>query len=127
MEGFNNIFINIGHILQQKLPNSTKSIPDYLGFKVPSNFIFNFVDDGDIIEACAKLKPKTSHGLDSLSNKIIKLLFPKIPHVISKLVNPSFTQCIVPNQLKSARVITIFKDGDNNYRPISNFCFCYIH
>ena len=51
------------------------------------------------------------------------LLFPKIPQLISKLVNLSLTKGIVPNQLKSVRVITIYKDGDNssfnNYRPIS--------
>ena len=122
-EGFNNFFINIGQKLQKNLPVSNKSITDYLGHKVPSTFIFNFIDDRDIIEACAKLKPKTSQGLDILSNKIIKQLFPKIPQVISKLINLSFNQGLVPNQLKSARVITIYKDGDkanfNNYRPIS--------
>ena len=116
-------FINIGQKLQQKLPKSNKSKTDYLGIKVPSNFVFNFIDDLDIIEACNKLKPKTSQWLDILSNKIIKILFPKIPQVISKLINLSFTQGIVPNQLKSARVITIYKDGDkssfNKYRPIS--------
>ena len=119
-EGFNNFFINIGQKLQQKLPKPSKSISDYLGPKVYFNFVFNLVDQFDIIEACNKLKPKTSQGLDVLNNKIIKLLFPKIPQVICKLINLSLTQGIVPNQLKSARVITIFKDGDkssfNNYR-----------
>ena len=59
-EGFNNFFINIGQKLQQKLPSLTKSISDYLGNKVPSNFVFNVIDDKDIIVACNKLKPKTS-------------------------------------------------------------------
>ena len=94
-----------------------------MGLKVPSTFIFNFIDEGDIIEACNKLKPKTSQGLDILSNKIIKQLFPLIPQVISKLINLSFNKGFVPLQLKNARVITIFKEGDkssfNNYRPIS--------
>ena len=122
-EGFNNFFINIGQKLQQKLPIPTKSISDYLGNKIPSTFIFNFIDNRDILEACSKLKPKTSQGLDILSNKIIKQLFPKIPQVISKLVNLSFNNGLVPKQLKNARVITIYKDGGkssfNNYRPIS--------
>ena len=87
------------------------------------NFLFNLINDWDILEACSKLKPKTSQGLDILSNKLIKQLFPKIPQVISKLVNLSFTNGLVTKQLKNARVITIFKDGDkssfNNYRPIS--------
>ena len=98
-EGFNNFFINTGQKLQQKLPVSNKSITDYLGNKVPSSFIFHFVDDGDIIEACSKLKPKSSQGLDILSNKIIKQLFPLIPQVISKLINLSFNKGFVPLQL----------------------------
>ena len=67
--GFNDFFINIGQKLQQKWPKPTKSLKDFLGFKVPSNFVFNFIDDLDIIEACAKLKPKTSQGIDVLSKK----------------------------------------------------------
>ena len=60
--GFNNFFINIGQKLQQKLPASTKSISGYLGVKVPSNFIFNFVDNGDIIEFALNLNPKLVKG-----------------------------------------------------------------
>ena len=71
-EGFNNFFINIGQKLQQNLPVPVKSITDYLGNKVSSTFIFNLIDDKDIIEECSKLKPKTSQGLDILSNQIIK-------------------------------------------------------
>ena len=122
-EGFNNFFINIGQKLQKNLPVSNRSITDYMGLKVPSTFIFNFIDERDVIEACNKLKPKTSQGLDVLSNKIIKQLFPLIPQVISKLINLSFNKGFVPLQLKNARVITIFKEGEkssfNNYRPIS--------
>ena len=93
-----------------------------MGIKEPSKFGFNFIDDSDICEACFKLKPKTSQGLDILSNKIIKILFPKICQVISKLVNLSFNQGVVPSQIKHASVITIYKDGDkssfDNYRPL---------
>ena len=52
--------------------------------------------------------------MDILSNKIIKILFPKIPQVISKLVTLYITQGLVPSQLKSDKVITIFKDGDKS-------------
>ena len=99
-EGFNSFFINIGQKLQQKLPNSSKLVTDYLGIKEPSNFGFIFIDDRDIMEACSKIKPKTSQCLDVLSNKIIKIFLPKIPRVISRLVNLSFTNGYVPNQLK---------------------------
>ena len=75
------------------------------------------------MEICKKLKPKASQGLDILSNKIIKVLFPLILPIIVKLVNMSLHNGVVPKQLKNARVITIFKEGSkssfDNYRPIS--------
>ena len=122
-EGFNDFFINIGEKLQHKLPNSINSIKDFLGIPVPYKFSFVPLNEAELILECSKLKPKTSQGLDILSNKIIKQLFPKIPNVITKLVNQSFKNGVVTTHLKNARVVTIYKDGSkssfNNYRPIS--------
>ena len=81
-EGLNNFFINIGEQLQCNIPDTTSSIRDYLGTPSPFSFHFNLVDDYDLLSECSKMKPKTSQGLDILSNKLIKLLFPKILPVI---------------------------------------------
>ena len=94
--GFNDFFINIGQKLQDKIPKTNKTIHDFLGNKVPFSFEFIFVDKFDVIAACSKLKPKSSQGLDILSNKIIKILFPKIPILVSKLINLTFIHGIVP-------------------------------
>ena len=99
-EGFNDFFINIGDKLQSKLPRSPKNVKDYLGTPCPFNFVFNLINDSDILLACSRLKPKTSQGLDILSNKLIKMLFPKILPVIKKLINLSLKSGIVPSQLK---------------------------
>ena len=74
-EGFNDFFVNIGEKLQNKLPFPKNSIHDYLGTPSPFNFTFNLINDKDILLECSKLKPKTSQGLDTLSNKLIKLRF----------------------------------------------------
>ena len=117
------LFTNIGQKLQSKFPQTQKNVHDYLGTRVPFNFNFVSIDISTLLDWTKKLKPKASQGLDILSNKIIKQLFPLIPEVFVKLINMSLTMGIVPSQLKTARVITIFKDGDknsfNNYRPIS--------
>ena len=122
-EGFNDFFINIGQNLQTKLPTIQRSVKDYLGTRVLFNFKFALIHHTTLNDWIKKLKPKASQGLDILSNRVIKQLFPLIPDVINKLVNMSLTTSIVPRELRTARVITIFKEGDKNsftnYRPIS--------
>jgi len=48
---------------------------------------------------------------------------PYIADTLHKLVNVSFNEGVLPDKLKIARVIPIFKDGEEdiflNYRPIS--------
>ena len=90
---------------------------------VPYNFTFFQVSASDLLVLYHKIKPKASQGLDVLSNKIIIILFPSILHILTKLINMSLFNSIVPTHLKTARVITIYKDGTkhsfNNYHPIS--------
>ena len=81
-EGFNNFVTTIGSNLKQKLPKTTKSVKYYIGVPCPFNFNFILTDEYDILKACDKLKAKTSQGFDTISNKLIKILFPKITLII---------------------------------------------
>ena len=69
------------------------------------------------------MKNKTSCGPDGISSKLLKLIMPQILTPLCHLFNLSFQTGYIPIQLKTAKVIPIFKSGDknsyNNYRPIS--------
>ena len=95
----------------------------FLGTPNPHTFNFRKISEKELLTFCSKLKPKMSNGLDCLSNKLIKLTFPVIAPVITKLINMSLVTGTVLTQLKTSRVIPIYKDGSksafNNYRPIS--------
>ena len=56
--------------------------------------------------------------MDLIKDSIDKIIFP-----ITSIINLSITSGIVPNQLKIARVIPLFKSGEQdiftNYRPVS--------
>ena len=62
-------------------------------------------------------------GPNSLPAKILKGLKSKISEPLCTLINLSFNTGVFPNSLKVAKVITVFKKGNqqecNDYRPIS--------
>ena len=83
------------------------------------------VTPADILNATRKLKSKYSSGHDEISSKLLKDTIHNIHIPITHIVtcNLSFSTGIVPNHMKIATVIPIFKASDprsiHNYRPIS--------
>ena len=71
------------------------------------------------------MKPKTSAGVDCVSNKLLKQIAPIIVGPLHYLINLSLQTGFVPQQLKVSKVIPLYKinSGDkhnfSNYRPIS--------
>jgi len=66
---------------------------------------------------------RVSFGHDEISTKLLKQTINNIIDKIIHIVNRSFSTGIVPDQMKIAKVIPIFKSSDpssiKNYRPIS--------
>ena len=69
------------------------------------------------------IQPKKSSGHDLLSTHILKLTRNALKYPLTILLNKSLESGIVPETLKTAKVIPIFKSKDpdlfTNYRPIS--------
>ena len=69
------------------------------------------------------LNPTKSVGPFSFPIKILKTLRVLLSEPLAYLYNRSFLTGVVPEKLKVARVIPVFKKGSkavmNNYRPIS--------
>ena len=64
-----------------------------------------------------------SAGLDRIAISIIKQSIQIIAEPLAHIINLSITSGIVPDQMKIARVVPLFKAGDRllftNYRPVS--------
>ncbi len=69
------------------------------------------------------LKPKISKGFDDISIKTVKETINNIAVPLAHIFNSSLSSGVVPQKLKIAKIIPIFKSGEknqfNNYRPIS--------
>ena len=120
--GFNTYFANIGYNLESKMKknNSNTAYDDFLSNPSLSSFTIQPITEETIINIIDKLKSKNSQSHDGLSSKHLKLIKHETSKAITLIVNKSG---IFPDKLKCAKVIPIYKQGDNtildNYRPIS--------
>ena len=122
-EGFNEFFVNIGPKLAKSIPNSSRPFSDYLSNPVKENFVFSNMRPDIILEALKKLKNKKSSGHDKISSNLLKFIIPSIMGPICHLFDLSFKTGFIPMQLKTAKIVPIYKSGQTdiftNYRPIS--------
>ena len=121
--GFNTFFAGIGPKLASEIGMSDVSFERFLTKDNPNLFEFSRISEIDILNICKQLKPKMSSGADFISTKLLKQIAPLIITPLHYLINLSLETGFVPTQLKIAKIVPVFKEGDrhdfNNYRPIS--------
>lgn len=120
----NRHFASIGNRLASDLPSSDKSFRDYLPLNVPScSFVFDTVLSSEIELEIMLTPTNKSHGLYSCPTRLLKCSCHIISAPLATLINNSVQRGIFPSKPKHAKIIPIFKDGDEgepgNYRPIS--------
>ena len=121
--GFNNFFSQVGPKLASEIGISDISFENFLSDENPVNFEFSRISEIDILKISRQLKPKLSSGIDFISNKLLIQIAPIIIVPLHYLINMSLESGYIPGELKVAKIVPVFKDGDchnyTNYRPIS--------
>ena len=117
----NEYFINVGHDIT-KLLNPSTSHKHYMRNVTTVPFSFRQITDNETKKIIYSMENKVTEGLDSMSNKLIKLIAPSIIRPLTRIINLSLTEGIFPDNMKIAKTIPLFKSGSefspNNYRPI---------
>ena len=89
----------------------------------PNSMVLNLVSDNEVINIVNSFKSGSAAGYDNISMNIIKQSIHLIVEPITHIINLSITNGAVPDKMKLARVIPVFKCNDqtqlSNYRPIS--------
>ena len=84
--------------------------------------LYTLTDPVNIIDTAKILKRKTSSRFDEISTKLISEIIEDIAYPLTYIINLSFSKGIVPENMKIAKFIPIYKFGEisklNNYRPI---------
>ena len=121
----NTFFANIGHTTSESVPTPHKSFSHYHKPDSPcqKTLYMEPVHRLELINRCNCLKAKTSMGHDNISTQLLKEYIWNTADPLTHIFNFSFDSGIVPDKMKLAKVIPIFKSGNknlfNNYRPIS--------
>ena len=122
-EAFNHFFSNIGLQTSLNVPKSNKHFSSYMPPPIQNSIYIEPVSPSDVLSIAKKLKPKSSYGHDHISTKLLKESIEIIVDPITHIINRSFETGIVPDNMKTAKVIPIHKASDKsllkNYRPIS--------
>ena len=123
-DSFNTFFTNIGQNLADSIDNEDpNSFKKFLGNPVLQSFNLCETSAPEIKYLMGKINPKKSTGSDDLPGIFTNISAPFVAETLSKLFNLSICKGEYPDVLKIAKVIPIYKKGENtdinNYRPIS--------
>ena len=81
------------------------------------------VTESELISLINKLNSNKAAGPDSIGPKLLKVVAPAVVTPLLYIFNLSFSTGVFPDRFKLAKVIPVFKKGDQsilqNYRPIS--------
>ena len=120
---FCKFFTNIGPEYASAIPTAQKPYDQHLKNRIPNSIFFAPTDPYEILNIITTLKNKKSCGHDNISTSFLKDIGKQVCNPISILVNKSLELGLVPDIMKCAKVIPIYKakqtDQFSNYRPIS--------
>ena len=81
------------------------------------------MDEKLVLALITNLPNKTSSGIDTISNKLLKQIKHNIVQPLTLIINQSLTSGIYPDKFKISKVTPLHKKDDrtaiSNYRPIS--------
>ena len=121
---FNTFYINIGPNLASKIPNpnSNTNPTSYIKKEYVNSLYLKPVEDNEIRNIIRDLR-NTSPGHDGITAYLIKNVTDDIVTQLSFIFNLSIECGVFPDEMKLAKVIPLYKNGDkmiiSNYRPVS--------
>ena len=120
---FNNFFVNVSQKINQDIPRTRKSPPDYMPTANNKSFFVSPVTPEETEIIISSLKNGKSSSPCSIPTKLLKILSSDIAIPLSAIVNESFAEGVFSDKLKVAKVIALHKkesiDNPSNYWPIS--------
>ena len=122
-EKLNEYFCNVGKDLASKLPAATNTVSDYMRSPFQKTIFVEPVTSDELCALINNLNVNKSCGDDGFSPRLVKDCKHVLIEPLVYIYNLSLSNGVVPQTLKIAKVIPLFKKGDvsemSNYRPIS--------
>ena len=116
-------FTNVGPNLAKNIPATSQTRRSFRKEHFVSSFFFATVSQLEVSNLISDLRTGTAAGFDNVPVDIVKKSADIISQPLTHIINLSIQTGSVPDQMKIARVIPIFKSGDealfSNYCPVS--------
>ena len=113
-------FVDVGPKLASNITHSGKDYFEYLLNPTQKSLFMKPIVADEVVEIIGKLNQSKSPGHDGIGNLIVKKVSSVISKPLSNIFNLSLSTGMVPEQLKLAKVIPIYKKEDpeifSNYR-----------
>ena len=108
-----NLLSNCQTVLIKLVNNLLKGVKPY-------NYTFNVVSENKVLKYLNNLSAKKATGLDGIPARFVRDSTSTIICPLSNVINLSLIQGTVPDDMKSARIVPLFKKSDKtevrNYR-----------
>ena len=122
-DAFNKYFVNIGETVTDNAISPLNDFTIYLRNRPNCNLQFESITIETTLQIINSLKPKSSTGIDHISNKLIKSIKEIIAEPLTAIINQTLNTGIFPDSLKISKVMPLFKKVNpehfSNYRRIS--------
>ena len=118
---FNNFFVGVGPNLANNIPavENAASIYDNMGQRPLKSMFLDPVDDVKVLNTVKSCKPKHSYDCDDISMYVITKVIHQIVKPLVYIFNLSFSTGIFPNDMKTAKVIPLYKNGKVRFFQLS--------
>ncbi len=121
---FNSFFVNVGPSLASDMeqPINTDEVSNLTEINVNSMFL-TAIHENEVMRVVRAFKSKRSTDNNGLDIALIKDTIEGVVKPLTYIFNLSLTTGIFPNEMKTAKVIPLYKSGEkdlvSNYRPVS--------
>ena len=116
-------FTNIGPNLESSIPPSSRSCRSFLSGTYMNSIFLRPTTEQEILEICSSFRSGAASGYDQITMNVVKETVDVEIQPLTYIIDLSLSSGVVPDQMKIARVIPLFKSGDlslfTNYRPVS--------
>jgi hypothetical protein len=123
--GFNKFFTSIGPDLAKQIDvNVEKSnIVETMKKHITNSMFLASIEEHEVIDILNNFKNKKSTDHNGISMDILKKTFSAVVKPFTYICNLSFKSGIFPDEMKTAKVVPIYKSEEKeyftNYRPVS--------
>ena len=117
-------FTNVGPNLAKNIvpPNKNVSIFDTMKNSTANSMFLQTVTVDELMKTVMSGKNKFSKDYNDINMYVVKATFDAVVQPFLYICNLSFTKGVFPDKMKIAKIVPLFKSGDdntfNNYRPV---------